>query len=88
MTMFGKKQPESEFAVRHEFPVPRMTRREHGLELVLRYVERILGHPLSSMDAEVLVALIEVAKDSETEDKEVLDEHEGENEAQFPESSR
>lgn len=39
-------------------PTPRATQQERSIELVLRYVERLLGHTLSLLDAAVLAALI------------------------------
>lgn len=61
--MWGKKNPEPLSFTPLHFPMPRMTRQERDIELVLRYVERLMGRALSFLDAEVLVTLIKAVSE-------------------------
>lgn len=61
--MWGKPKAEPATLLRARLPCPRAHSRERGLELVLRYIERMLGYPMSAMDAEVLVTLIRAANE-------------------------
>lgn len=56
--MWGKPKTEPVAPLYARLPCPRMPRKERSIELVLRYVDRMLGYPMSTLDAEVLVALI------------------------------
>lgn len=69
--MWGKKNTEPLSFTPLRLPAPRMTRQERDIELVLRYVERLMGHTLSFLDAEVLVTLIKaVPKGGELHERE------------------
>lgn len=61
--MWGRKNTEPLSFTPLCFPAPRMTHQERGIELVLRYVERLMGHALSFLDAEVLVTLIKAVSE-------------------------
>ena len=69
--MWGKKNTEPLSFTPLRLPALRMTRQERDIELVLRYVERLMGHTLSFLDAEVLVTLIKaVPKGGELHERE------------------
>ena len=69
--MWGKKNTEPLSFTPLRPPALRMTRQERDIELVLRYVERLMGHTLSFLDAEVLVTLIKaVPKGGELHERE------------------
>ena len=59
--MWGKPKTEAPEVAQLRLQCPRMPRKERSIELVLRYVDRMLGYPMSMLDAEVLVALIRAA---------------------------
>ena len=61
--VWGKPKPEPAAPKHLCIPCPRMTEAEKRLELVLCYVERMLGHPMSMMDARVLITLIRAANE-------------------------
>ena len=62
--MMWAKKPKSADFVSLNIPAPRVLNREQrSMELVLRYVERMLVHPMSMLDAEVLLTLIKAAQE-------------------------
>lgn len=67
--MWGKPKSEPAAPIHLHIPCPRMTVAEKRLELVLCYVERMLGHPMSMMDAEVLITLIEKTREGADRDE-------------------
>lgn len=67
--MWGKPKSELAASMHLHIPCPRMTAAEKRLKLVLYYVERMLGHPMSTMDAEVLIEKTREEADQDESEK-------------------